>query len=138
MNRLHQTVPASILAAALSLGCQSPVEPGPASSALPLSPPPLSAALSVKVAGPSVITAKGTYTWAAEPSGGAQEYAYQWEVTYLSSGRHSVRDGQRTQSLTVYGEDGDLQVNVTVTSGALTAAGVMSVTNAIAGDRNQK
>ncbi len=86
--------------------------------------------LTVSIDGPSVITAKGTYTWTANPAGGSGVYAYQWAVTF--SGMSPTQLGnQQSQSMTVYGGDPDFYMRVTLTASGSTAVDSLFVKNCI-------
>lgn len=78
-------------------------------------PPPL---LSASISGPSAITAKGTYTWSANPSGGTGVYSYQWSVYFHSSGTTQQLGTAQSQQRFVQPGDGTFDMRVTVTSGS--------------------
>ncbi len=92
----------------------------------PPPPPPLT----VSMSGPSVINTKGTYTWTANASGGVGGYTYQWSVTY-DAGPHYTLGTASSQQLTVYGDDGNFTMYVTVTSGSDQASASKYVNNCI-------
>jgi hypothetical protein len=107
----------------LLAGCESSVAP-----ILPAPPPP-SPAISIEITGPSRVDVDGTYRWQAWAFGGAGDFRYRWEVT--RQGQQSpISDGQKLAML-VTGNDGDLMLLVTVTSGDQTAVGSFRVRNCI-------
>lgn len=92
----------------------------------PPPPPPLN----VSISGPNTISRKGTYSWTASASGGSGGYTYSWSVDY-DFGRHVPLGTAATQSLTVYQDDGNFTMAVTVTSGTAHAAASEYVYNCI-------
>jgi subtilisin family serine protease len=99
-----------------------------AANALGIAPPP--PPLTVSITGPSQITHKGTYTWTASADGGTGGYTYQWSVDY-DSGPHYQLGTASSQPLTVYGDDGNFTMSVTVTSGGSQASDSQYVYNCI-------
>jgi len=93
-------------------------------------PPPPPPTLTVQLSGPTTINAKGSYSWTATPSGGTGAYSYQWSVTYDSGPQYQL-GSSATQSLTVFGDDGDFTIAVTVTSGAQQVSSSQHVRNCI-------
>lgn len=92
-------------------------------------PPPPPPPLYVTISGSRRITTKGTYTWTANPSGGAPPYGYQWFLHYDGGLRYQEGTHQ-SQSLTVYGGDPNFWMIVTVTGGG-TASDSVHVMNCI-------
>lgn len=95
-------------------------------------PPPPPPPLAVSISGPSLISAKGTYTWTANASGGTGSYGYQWSVDY-ASGSHLTLGTASSQNVTVHQDDGNFTMHVTVTSGTDQASASEYVTNCIGG-----
>ncbi len=80
-------------------------------------PPP-----SVYISGPSSITAAGTYTWTANPSGGNGTYTYQWQYRVQGSTTWTSLGTASTHSRTIAAGNVDFELQVTVTSGGATAS----------------
>lgn len=85
------------------------------------------------IAGPSPITAKGTYTWEAMPSGGVGGYTYQWSVHFYGTGMSLTLGTLKTQQMTVYQSDGDFDLTVVVGSGGQTHTTTRYIENTIPG-----
>jgi hypothetical protein len=87
------------------------------SASWPDPPPPPPPSLTASISGPGTITAKGTYTWEAMPSGGSGGYTYAWSIFYPGSGASWSLGTAKTQSKTVYADDEEFELRVTVRSG---------------------
>jgi hypothetical protein len=90
-------------------------------------PPPLTAYIS----GPGFITQKGTYTWTAMPSGGSGGYTYSWSIYYPRTGYGYTMGTMKTQTKTVYADDEEFELRVTVRSGSSSITATMVVTECI-------
>jgi hypothetical protein len=77
-------------------------------------PPPLTAYID----GPDVITSKGTYTWEAMPAGGVGGYTYAWSIYYPATATGWSLGTAKTQTKTVYADDEEFELRVTVRSGS--------------------
>ncbi len=73
--------------------------------------------LNATMAGPNVLTAAGTYTWEAMPSGGDGSYTYLWSVYQHSTATYTVLGNGKQQSLAVSSGNGDFTLRATVYSG---------------------
>jgi len=91
--------------------------------------PPLAGTIS----GPSPITAKGTYTWTAMPTGGVGGYTYQWSVHFYGTGMSLQLGTLKTQNLTIYESDGDFELTVVIRSGSQQVTTVRYIENTIGG-----
>jgi len=116
--------------AVLLIGCQSPVAPVQLSP--PARPQP-SQSLSFEISGPSRIDTDGSFSWQAFAFGGSGGYQYRWEVTRQSGQQLIVTE--RTLSLLVTADDGDIVLRLTVTSGGQTRVDSRGVSNCINGCR---
>src|SRR5436190_8638317 len=97
----------------------------------PPPPPPPAPSLAAYIAGPSSITAKGTYTWEAMPSGGSGGYTYAWPLHYPATGSLQTLGTAKTQTKTVYADDDAFELRVTVTSGSGSTSATLSVRECI-------
>ncbi|HKI94010.1 MAG TPA: S8 family serine peptidase, partial [Gemmatimonadales bacterium] len=92
-------------------------------------------ALTVQASGPNDITRKGTYTWTANTTGCSGYYTYQWSVHYDSGYQYSLGTS-KSQTLTVYQDDGSFRISVTANSGPEQASSSEYVYNCISGGSN--
>lgn len=114
---------------AVLVGCQSAVAP-----LLPTPPPPPAQSfLSVEIAGPSRIDAKGSFSWEAYAFGGSGDYRYRWEVTRQAGQPATPPTLERKLSLLVTETDGNLVLKLTVTSGNQARVESVAVRNCIGG-----
>ena len=91
-------------------------------------PPPPS--FTAYVAGPGIITKKGTYTWTAETSGGTG-HSFQWSVYYPSTDQTFQLGSSSSQQLTVYAGTGGFEMRVTVSSGGQSVSASQAVVECI-------
>ena len=118
-----------ITSAVLLVGCQSALAP----PLPPTPPPPAQSDLSVEIAGPSRIDAKGSFSWDAYAFGGSGAYQYRWEVTRQAGQPATPPTLERKLSLLVTETDGNLVLKLTVTSGHQVRVESVAVRNCIGG-----
>ncbi len=79
---------------------------------------PLAAELQTTFTGPEFIFSDGNYEWSVSASGGTGTYSYSWYLTYVNDPQNTyLVSNNANYSQTVTGCDGDLRLDVTVTSG---------------------
>lgn len=74
----------------------------------------------VSVSGPTAITSSGEHTWEAMPEGGDGSYAYQWSVFWYATGTAETLGTAKTQSLHLFGGEGDFVISVEARSAGQT------------------
>lgn len=84
----------------------------------------------VEINGPTQLSQPGTFMWQANASGGSGSFTYQWEIRYPEIGGGWGNLGtSKTQYVMVAEADGDIELRVSVLSGAESATDVAYVTN---------
>lgn len=94
-------------------------------------PPPPAPSVAAYIAGPGTIKLKGTYTWEAMPSGGSGGYTYAWSLYYPATGALYTLGTTKTQTKTVFADDEEFEMRVTVTSGGASTTATLSVRECI-------
>lgn len=87
--------------------------------------------ISVYIDGPFHVNTEGTYTWEAIASGGNGTFTYRWEALWTNTGTREALGTERTQSLYLTAESGDVELNVWVKSGDIEEVASHMVCNLI-------
>lgn len=90
-----------------------------------------SAPVSVTTTSPGYADVPGTYTVYANPAGGNGTYTYQWEVAYGWSFNYSPLGTGQSQSVNLYGGEGDVHLRVTISSAGQSSSATAYIQNAI-------